>query len=193
MPNCAICGESAKHVIDNIHLCGDCNLTLQSGNRDTLMQTLGLLARLVKAEAKLQMIAGSADQLYTEIVNLETPMKNALADNVRRQCAITALNTFSGIMLKVAEPEWAVNYTRQLADQQERIAQLETQLGTIEVWYEIEIERENGTQPSRNARLTSTEAAALFRILKETRNVRSIQVITSRLEKVVEDSGNHVS
>lgn len=51
MPNCAICGESANHVIDNIHLCGDCNLTMQSGNRDTLMQTLGLLARLAKVNS----------------------------------------------------------------------------------------------------------------------------------------------
>ena len=48
---CAICHEPGTKVVDNIHLCADCNLTLQSGNRDTLMQTLGLLARLEKANS----------------------------------------------------------------------------------------------------------------------------------------------
>lgn len=43
---CAICQEPGTKVIDSIHLCADCNLTLQSGSRDSLMQTLGLLARL---------------------------------------------------------------------------------------------------------------------------------------------------
>lgn len=139
---CAICHEPGTKVVDNIHLCSHCNLTLQSGSRDSLMQTLGLLARLAKVEAALT---------------------------------------------KEQQRTWAADlYETQLADQQQRIADLEAMLGTIEVWYEIDIERETN---ARSTRLTSTEAAALFRILKETRKVRSIQVITSRLEKVVEDSG----
>lgn len=50
---CAICQEPGTKVVDNIHLCADCNLTMQSGSRDSLMQTLGLLARLAKVEAAL--------------------------------------------------------------------------------------------------------------------------------------------
>lgn len=50
---CAVCHEPSKNVIDDIHLCGHCNLTMQSGSRDSLMQTLELLHRLAKAEAAL--------------------------------------------------------------------------------------------------------------------------------------------
>ena len=53
MPNCAICQEPGTKVVDNIHLCADCNLTLQSGSRDTLMQTLGLLARLADQQKRI--------------------------------------------------------------------------------------------------------------------------------------------
>lgn len=48
---CAVCHEPSKNVIDDIHLCGHCNLTMQSGSRDSLMQTLGLLERLAKANS----------------------------------------------------------------------------------------------------------------------------------------------
>lgn len=84
-------------------------------------------------------------------------------------------------------------YETQLADQQKRIADLEAMLGTIEVWYEIEIDVQAGGTPSRSTRLTSGEAHSLFQKLGRNHalnsTVRSIQVITSRLEKVVEDSG----
>lgn len=48
---CAICHEPSTKVVDNIYLCADCNLTMQSGSRDSLMQTLGLLAQLAKANS----------------------------------------------------------------------------------------------------------------------------------------------
>lgn len=64
---CLICQEPASHNVDGIALCGFCNLTLQSGNSDTLMQTLGVLHRLAKAEAELQRIVGSGDKLIAAI------------------------------------------------------------------------------------------------------------------------------
>lgn len=48
---CAICHEPSTKVVDNIPLCAHCNLTMQSGSRDSLMQTLGVLARLAKANS----------------------------------------------------------------------------------------------------------------------------------------------
>lgn len=144
---CAICHEPGTKVVDNIPLCADCNLTMQSGSRDSLMQTLGLLARLAKVEAALT---------------------------------------------KEQQRTWAADlYETQLADQQKRIADLETMLGTVEVWYEIEIDLHTG-KPSRSTRLTSGEAHSLFQKLgrnyAENSTVRSIQVVTSRLEHVIEDS-----
>lgn len=59
---------------------------------------------------------------------------------------------------------WAADlYETQLADQQKRIADLEAMLGTVEVWYEIEIELHTGGKKSRSTRLTSGEAHSLFK------------------------------
>lgn len=79
MPNCAICHEPGTKLIDNIHLCGDCNLTMQSGSRDSLMQTLGLLARLAKVEAALtkeQQRTWAADLYETQLAD----QKKRIAD-----------------------------------------------------------------------------------------------------------------
>ncbi len=148
---CAICHEPGTKVVDGIYLCGHCNLTMQSGSRDSLMQTLELLHRLAKAEAAL-----SKEQQRT----------------------------------------WAADlYETQLADQQKRIADLEAMLGTVEVWYEIEVDLHTG-KPSRSTHLTSGEAHSLFKALvrnyADNSTVRSIQVVTSRLEHVVEDSSRKV-
>ena len=100
-------------------------------------------------------------------------------------------------LTKEQQRTWAADlYETQLADQQKRIADLEAMLGTVEVWYEIEIVLHTGGKKSRSTHMTSGEAHSLFKALgrnyADNSTVRSIQVITSRLEHVVEDSSRKV-
>lgn len=98
---CLICEDSAKHTIDGIHLCGDCNLTLLTGSRDSMIQTLRLLERLAKAEAELRRIAGSTDVLKSAIMATPTSViynSYEAQKFMRTDCATEAAFAFAKIV-----------------------------------------------------------------------------------------------